>query len=324
MTVTSPAGRLATIIVSFNTRHLLARCLDALRAAEVHAGLPSTPIIVDNASGDGSAEFLAANYPQIPLIRSERNVGFGRANNLALKAIGDIDYLLLLNTDAFVSEAALSETMAFMGRNPRCGIVGVRLTDSAGGAQPSCRNFPTPFNTFLQRTGLRRLAPWVLPVDDARRDFDKSQECDWVPGCFYLIRREVIDRVGLFDPLYFLYFEEVDHCFATKSAGWTVNYCATTSTIHLGGESAGSQGKLTKAGNQLEGLQMESAMIYYRKNFGIGILLLHLLLESTADCIVSVKALLRGRMDDAAFFMRRIGATARIARATRLGSVPTR
>jgi N-acetylglucosaminyl-diphospho-decaprenol L-rhamnosyltransferase len=324
MTSSSTVGRLATIIVSFNTKHLLAKCLDTLRVAEIHAGLPSTAIVVDNASADGSADFLCANYPHIPLIRSDKNVGFGRANNLALKAIGEVEFVLLLNTDAFVSEDAISETLRFMDQHPRCGIVGVRLTDSAGGAQPSCRNFPSPVSTFVQRTGLRRLMPWVLPVDDARRDFSKSQECDWVPGCFYLIRRQVINSVGLFDPLYFLYFEEVDHCFATKSAGWTVNYCATTSTVHLGGESAGSQGKLTKSGNQLESLQMESAMLYYRKNFGIGRLFLHLILETIADAIISIKALLKGRSEDLAFFIRRIGATARIARATRLGTTPTR
>ena len=324
MTSSFSANRVATIIVSFNTKHLLARCLDTLRAAEAHAGLSGTAIVVDNASADGSADYLTANYPDVPLIRSERNVGFGRANNIALKSIGAAEFVLLLNTDAFVAEDAISETLRFMDEHPRCGVVGVRLTDSDGGAQPSCRNFPTPVRTFVQRTGLRRWMPWIVPVDDPRRDFGNSQECDWVPGCFYLIRRQVIDRVGLFDPLYFLYFEEVDHCLATKRAGWTVDYCATTSTIHLGGESAGSQGKLTKSGNQLESLQMESAMLYYRKNFGLAHLFLHLLLETVGDLVNSLKTLLKGRINDAAFFIKRIGATARIARATRLGTVPTR
>lgn len=316
--------KVATIIVSFNTKHLLAKCLATLSAAEAHAGLPQTAVIVDNASVDGSADFLAEHYPQIPLIRSDRNVGFGRANNMALDVVGDVDYVLLLNTDAFVAEDAISETLAYMGQHPRCGIVGVSLTDSDGGAQPSCRNFPTPLRTFVQRAGFQRLMPWVVPVDDPRRNSSQSQECDWVPGCFYLIRAEVIRRVGLFDPLYFLYFEEVDHCYATKRAGFTVDYCASTTTIHLGGESAGSQGKLTKAGSQLAPLQMESAMIYYRKNFGVVGLFQHLLLETLADLIISVKLLLKGKTADLGFFMQRIGETARIARATRFGTAPTR
>ena len=130
--------------------------------------------------------------------------------------------------------------------------------------------------------------------------------------------------MGLFDPLYFLYFEEVDHCLATKRAGWTVDYCATTTTIHLGGESAGSQGKLTKSGNQIESLQMESAMLYYRKNFGVGGLLRHLFAESLGDAINATKAILKGRFNDLGFFFKRMGATARIARLTAYGTRSTR
>jgi N-acetylglucosaminyl-diphospho-decaprenol L-rhamnosyltransferase len=100
----------------------------------------------------------------------------------------------------------------FMEVNPCCGVLGVKLVGRDGALQPSCRYFPTPWNVFLAKTGLQRLFPGTRLVDDMTWDHASVRECDWVPGCYYLIRREVIERVGLFDPRYFLYYEEVDHC----------------------------------------------------------------------------------------------------------------
>ncbi|POZ99712.1 glycosyltransferase family 2 protein, partial [Pseudomonas sp. MWU12-2312b] len=109
-----------------------------------------------------------------------------------------------------------------------------------GDLQPSCRYFPTPLNVFMARTGLERFFPGVKKVDDMTWDHNSVRECDWVPGCYYLIRREVIDQVGLFDPRYFLYYEEVDHCKRVKQAGWKVVYYPHTTVVHIGGESAKS------------------------------------------------------------------------------------
>ena len=132
-----------------------------------------------------------------------------------------------------------------MDSHPRCGVLGVKLVGPDGSLQPSCRYFPTPWNVFLATTGLNRFFPGTRLVDDMSWDHASVRECDWVPGCYYLVRREVIERVGLFDPRYFLYCEEVDHCRAVRQAGWSVIYYPFTQVVHIGGESAESEGPLT-------------------------------------------------------------------------------
>jgi hypothetical protein len=145
-----------------------------------------------------------------------------------------------------------------------------------------------------------------------------------VPGCFYLIRKEVIAQVGLFDPRYFLYYEEVDHCLAARRAGWKIMYTPATTVVHIGGESAKLDGKLTTGGRQIDRISMESAMVYFRKNFGLPTLLLHLALETLGDVYMLTKALLRRQTALRDELWRRMGITFELARATRMGRVATR
>ncbi len=239
---------LSVIVVNYNTRHLLQEMMAALlHAAE---GLSLQIIVIDNASRDGSVEYIRANWPQLELIANSTNVGFGRANNQALPLLRGRN-VLLLNTDAFVAAESLQVALAQLERHADCGILGVRLTGRDGSVQPSCRYFPTPWNILLIRTGLYRIFPGTQLVDDATWNDHQAAECDWVPGAFFMIRRAVIDQVGLFDPRYFLYFEEVDFCRTAKGAGWKVLYCPDTDVVHIGGESAKSDGDLTKSGRQL-------------------------------------------------------------------------
>ena len=314
---------LTTVIVSYNTRALLDPCLDALAKACEGLG-PCEVILVDNASRDGSAEHVEQHHPEVRLIRSGGNLGFGRANNLALPFF-DAPYMLLLNTDAFVAPDSVRVALQFMQANPDCGIVGVRLTGRDGEVQPSCRYFPTPLNIFLTRTGLARHFPRVRLIDGPIWAPTEAMECDWVPGCFYLICKEVVDRVGLFDPRYFLYYEEVDHCLAVQRAGWKIMYTPATSVVHIGGESAKADSKLTSGGRQIDVISIESAMLYFRKNFGLSRFMLHVGLELLGDAILFVKALLKRRDAQArAEHRRRMAATVRLARATRMGLNATR
>ena len=323
MTIAPGLTGLTVLLVSYNTRALLAPCLDALQVALRSA--PATKIIVvDNASADDSVAFLQANYPQVELIRSERNVGFGRANNLALPSI-DTPYVLLLNTDAFVEPDTIAKTLAYMEATPRCGIVGVRLIGRDGLLQPSCRYFPTPLNSFISRAGLDRWFKGVRLIDDMQWDHATVRSCDWVPGCYYLIRKSVIDQVGLFDPRYFLYYEEVDHCFATKAAGWEVAYFPDTSVVHLGGESAKSEGQITKGSQQLESMQMESALLYFRKNHGIAGLIGYMFLDFVADLVLLARRLFRNQRPlDAGDFATRLGKTFKLLKATGFARRATR
>lgn len=272
---------ISVIVVSYNTAGLLEQCIGNLRTA-FDDRLKVEIVFVDNASKDNSVEVIKTKFPECRLIANTMNVGFGRANNQALPFVTG-RFILLLNTDAFVAPDTLSKTAAYMDANPHCGILGVRLEGRDGELQPSCRYFPTPWNTFLRRTGLNRNFAGVRMVDDMAWPHDAVRTCDWVVGCYYLVRREVVDEIGLFDPRFFLYFEEVDHCFAAKSKGWDVVFYPHTTVVHLGGESAKSVGAVTKSGQQLERLQIESELLFFRKNFGLASTMGSVFLSALAD-----------------------------------------
>ena len=180
-----------------------------------------------------------------------------------------------------------------MDTHPKCGVLGVKLVGRDGSLQPSCRYDPTPWNLFLAGSGLNRLFPRSRLVDDMNWDHASERDCDWVPGCFYLVRHEVIEKVGLFDPRYFVYYEEVDHCRAVRQAGWSVMYYPFTQVTHLGGESAKADASLTRGGGQISVFQIESELLYFRKHQGLKGVLMSVLLVALADAIVAGKALLR-------------------------------
>ncbi len=280
----------SVVIVNYNTAHLLVPMRDALRASQGHLRLQL--IVIDNASRDDSIEVIRRELPEAQLIANEANVGFGRANNQALPfATGR--HVLLLNTDAFVSPDTLAKTVGYLDAHPEVGILGVRLTGSDGELQPCCRRFPTPWNAFVARAGLVRWLPRTRMVDDMSWDHASVRECDWVPGCYYLVRREVIEQVGLFDPRYFLYCEEVDHCRAARSAGWKVVFYPHTTVIHLGGESAKSDAPLTPAGKQISVLQLESELLYFRKHHGVAGLAQAMLLGTLGNVVLAAKCVLK-------------------------------
>ena len=279
--------------------------------------------VVDNASKDDSVDLIRKAYPNITLIENSVNVGFGRANNQVLDLVTG-DYVLLLNTDAFVQPDTLQKTLQYIESQPKCGVLGVRLVGRDGEQQPSCRYFPTPFNLFAYGFGLDRWLPNLQMVEDANWDPSLIQSCDWVPGCYYLVRKQVIDQVGLFDPIYFLYSEEVDHCFAVKKAGWKVVYYADVSVIHIGGESARSEGKVTNSGKQLSILQAESALLYFRKNHGLGSCVLHILLVLLADLIQFIKDLLKLNLNQDSHFFVNTKLILISAIKTRMGRIPVR
>lgn len=282
---------LDVLVVNYNTAALLQPMFNALRQSNSVGR--TRYLVVDNASADNSLECLATICPEALQLANENNVGFGRANNQLVEHLQG-KYALLLNTDAFVAADTLSKTLDYMEAHPDCGVLGVRLVGREGDLQASCRYFPTPLNVFLSRTGLERFFPVVKRVDDMAWDHASVRECDWVPGCYYLIRREVIDQVGLFDPRYFLYFEEIDHCKRVKQAGWKVVYYPHTTVVHIGGESAKSVAKLNAICHQLPTLQIESELLYFRKHHGLVGLASHMVLVSLGDLILALKALLKG------------------------------
>lgn len=313
---------LDVLVINYNTADLLEPMFNAVRQS-TNVGTVRF-LVVDNASLDDSLACLTRVCPEALLIVNKDNVGFGRANNQLVAHLRG-NYALLLNTDAFVAADTLSKTLDYMEAHPECGVLGVRLVGREGDLQPSCRYFPTPLNVFVARTGLGRFFPWVKMVDDMSWDHASVRECDWLPGCYYLIRREVIEQVGLFDPRYFLYCEEVDHCQRVKQAGWKVVYYPDTTVVHIGGESAKSVGDLNAASRQISDLQIESELLYFRKHRGLSGLLAHMLLVCAGDLILALKALLKGRGRAAVMtYLQHARVTWRLLRESKFASQPTR
>lgn len=313
---------ISVILVSYNTGEMSVEALDALFASKGDYELEV--FVIDNASKDDSVSLISQKYPNITLIENEENVGFGRANNQALPLIHG-EYILLLNTDAFVEQDTLQKTVDYMTSNPHCGVLGAKLLSRNGDIQPSCRYFPTPFNLFADRVGLNKIFPQIKLVDDPNFNPDLTQSCDWVPGCYYMVRKEVVDNVGLFDPLYFLYSEEVDHCFAVKKAGWDVAYLSDIEVVHIGGESAKSVGAISTVSRQVPQLQIESELLYFRKNHGVLGMIAHLLMSNLADVIQLLKDIIRLRgLQKISYNLQRISAFWRTLFVTDIATRSTR
>ena len=275
----------SVIIVSYNSGHLLPRTLAALQAG--CGQLRLQVVVVDNASRDRSVEFLKQEFPNVELIENKTNLGFGRANNQAMsRARGR--YILLLNPDAFVSPDTLPKTVSFMDRHPRSGVLGVKLVDENGRVQPSAFRFPTPWNIFLNASRFDRL---IGRSSLTKQDDGGSHPCDWVRGCFYLIRREVIETTGLFDPRYFLYYEEVDHCRSLRGTAWEVTYYPSVAVTHIGGESAKLDGGVLDGSQQISALHAESELLYFRKHHGVTGVLMSVFLTTLVDLGRALKRL---------------------------------
>lgn len=260
------------LLVSFNTKGLLDRCFDAIRRSA--GSLSYEIIVVDNASRDGSEDYLRQNHPTVKVIQAGANLGFGNANNLGLpEAKGE--FLLLLNTDAFLVDDALERSVKRLKNHPEVGMVGARLTGEAGEWQPSARSFPTVTREWMVLSGLSGKFPkhpWFGQPDLTHLDQSRDLVCDWVPGAFALLPMTVVKQVGLFDPRFFLYSEEVDLCFRIKQAGKQVVYWPDVHVIHIGGASAAtfSEKLVSKSGKQMQLWQLQSQFLFYRKNYGAG------------------------------------------------------
>lgn len=261
---------LSIIIVSYNTKEILRECLSRVK---MHgAGIDAEIIVVDNASSDGSPDMLRDEFPEVVLIVSEKNLGFAGGNNLGIrKASGR--YVLLLNSDAYVLSGVLASTIAFMERTQDCGILGVKLIGENGEMQPCARMLPNPWLKFLVISGIAARFPESKLLggpDYPWWSHDAPREVGWVPGAYFLIRKELIDAIGGMDDRYFLYFEETDYCLQAARNGWRVMIFPEASVIHLGGESSKTtQQTMSTKGKQLVRFQLQSEYMYYRKNFGI-------------------------------------------------------
>lgn len=227
---------LSVVIVNWNTRDLLAQCLQSVY--ETAGGMNLEVWVVDNASTDGSVEMTRRQFPRVQLIENGENVGFARANNQAM-AVSQGRYALLLNSDAVVRPGALQSLCRFMDQNPEAGILGPKLLNPDGSFQASYMDFPTLLDEVLLLTKLFHLFhPPCFPSHSPAQSQEIS-EADWVPGACLMIRQATLKQVGGLDEEFFMYSEEVDWCWRVKQAGWKVFYTPEAEVLHLGGQSIG-------------------------------------------------------------------------------------
>ena len=257
------------VVVSFNTRAVLRECLRSVYRAG--GSLRIQVIVVDNASADGSPQMVEQEFPDAVLIRSEVNLGFGRANNLGFQsACGR--YVVLLNSDAFLTSEALERSVAHMDAHPNVGLCGGRLIGRDGTLQPSARMFPTIVNDLIVLSGMAARCPqsrFFGRFDRTWADELEAAEVDWVPGAYSMIRAETLSAAGPFDPRFFLYYEEVDLCMRIKLKGYSIWYWPDIVVVHIGGESSRqvSSLQLSRTGAQLTLWSMRSKLLYYRKHY---------------------------------------------------------
>jgi GT2 family glycosyltransferase len=268
--ISSQPVDVSIIIVSFNTREVLRESLQSVDREQ--ANLRLEIFIVDNDSKDGSVEMVEAEFPQARVLRSHVNLGFGAANNVALE-LAQGRYIVLLNSDAFLLPDSLRLSVEHMEASPSAGLAGGRLVGRDMTLQPSARMFPGILSDFLVMTGLAHKyaqSKFFGRFDRTWADPLQPAEVDWVPGAFSIIRREALQKVGFFDPEFFLYSEEVDLCRRIQNAGYKIMYWPDILVIHIGGESSRQIKTLemSSTGAQLVRWRMRSTLLYYRKHHG--------------------------------------------------------
>jgi N-acetylglucosaminyl-diphospho-decaprenol L-rhamnosyltransferase len=263
---------LGIVIVNWNTRDLLKRCLETIMAS---AGEVSFKVVlVDNASTDGSADMARESFPAVEVIVSPTNGGFSYGNNLGLRALGyraagDVDpdaprYALLLNPDTEVPPDALYQMVQFMDSRPEIGVAGPKLVLENGSLDLACRrSFPTPIVSFYRFSGLSKLFPHHPRFGQYNMTFadpDQEIEVDSVVGAYMQVRREAILDAGLLDETFFMYGEDLDWAFRIKKAGWKVFYHPQVVVRHV--KRAASR-RSKKAQFEFQ----RAMLIFYRKHY---------------------------------------------------------
>ena len=231
---------ISIVIVSYNVKEFLRGAIVSVERSLRAGGLTGEIMVVDNDSGDGSAEMVAAEFPNVRLYALKENLGFGRANNLAMRDTTG-EYILILNPDTIVGEDTLLTMRDFMRAHPEAGLAGCKLLNGDGTFQLSCRRgFPSPWASFTKLFGLAHLfpkSPLFAQYNLTHLPVDETYEIDALGGAFMMFSRPAFVATKGFDEDYFMYGEDIDLCFRTKQAGFKVFYVPTTATIHFKGES---------------------------------------------------------------------------------------
>jgi GT2 family glycosyltransferase len=270
---------LSVIIVTRNTCQLACAAIESVLNGQDN---PSREIfLVDNGSTDETPAVVAKRFPSVHLLRSDRNLGFARANNLAARQAQG-QFLLLLNSDAALQPESLAAAVGWMRAHPDCGVAGVQLLNPDGSPQNSIANFPTLATELLNKSLLRRLCPRRYPGKEQR--FTEPIEVETVVGACMIIRRDLWDAIGGLDERYFFFLEETDFCLQTRRLGKRLVYLPQITVWHGQGQTA----KKNSPAARIE--YWRSRYIYFAKNHRLSVrvaLVIGLLLRLFANSLTS-------------------------------------
>lgn len=225
---------LSIVILNYNTVDLTRKCLHTVFASKRETYTMEV-IVCDNGSTDASCEMIRKEFPKVMLIENKKNLGFAAGNNPGMR-LAKGRYILILNTDTEMPTNTLRVCLEFMDKHPDVGASTCKLLLSDGSMDPAChRGFPTPWASLTYMTGLERLFPKsriFAQYHQGYKDLNTIHEVDCIVGAFFLIRREIIKKVGFLDEDYFMYAEDIDYCYRIREAGWKIMYNPRVTMLH--------------------------------------------------------------------------------------------
>ena len=244
--------KLSVVIVSYNVRDYLENCLQSVSRAL--KGIEGEVFVVDNHSDDDSVEAVRSQYPWVRLIENQENMGFSRANNIAIREARG-EYVLLLNPDTIVEEATLREVLRFMEEHPKAGGAGVMMHNADGSLAPESRRaLPTPWVSCLKMLGFtKRYYMSHLP-------WDQPSRIEVISGAFCFLRKKALDEVGLLDEDFFMYGEDIDLSYRLLKGGWE-NWYLPYPITHFKGKST------QKSDYRYVHIFYKAMLIFFRKHY---------------------------------------------------------
>lgn len=256
--------KVSAVLVSYNTKELTLDAIGCLLRDFQTLDL-SEVILVDNDSQDGTVVAVRSAYPQVQIIQNHENVGFGKANNQAFDVCRG-EYVLLVNTDAFVHLGCTRLLTGFLDTHPDVAVVAPRIVNKDGSLQASVHPFPTPLRCWIENLWLNPLVKNVFSLRDWRSwTYDETREVPWVIGACMLVRKSVIVSTGGFDEKFFMYSEETDWQYRIRKVGWQIWFEHNAEVTHLGGASGGTESLSSRTRVAF----FESLDFFERKNFGL-------------------------------------------------------
>jgi len=271
-----PPIDVSIIIVNWNAKDYLLQCIASINDSTCDCTYEI--IVVDNASSDGSAQVVAEKYSQIQLIVNDNNLGFSRANNIGI-AHSCGRYVCLVNSDVKVLDGCLDRMVEFMDQSHAVGALGPKTLNGDGSLRVNCQHFPTLWNTFCHAAFLKSLFPrtrWFNSGIMTYFDHQSVIRCEVLPGCFFMVRRTAMEKVGLLDEDFFIYAEDKDWCKRFWDGGWEIAFLPTAEAIHYAGKSA------ARAPVRFQVEKLKANIRYWNKHHGrfcVGVLYVILLLN---------------------------------------------